>query len=331
MNVTRLSPRHFPTSAEDWLARLLSPDCSASDHAAFEDWLAQSPENALAYAEVERAHQLAGLLASDPLVGTARHRPAARPPLAPRRRRWRPALAWAAALVLALAGGLWLLPGSQQAQYLQYATGIGEQRRVTLPDGSGLVLDTGTAVQVVYGDSQRHVELLDGRLQADVAHDASRPFVVTSRNGSTRALGTVFQVEQQDGRTRVTLLEGRVVVKTPGDWSGRGLELRPLQQVSYDAEGTPSVASDIDPAAAEGWTQGRLIFKDERLASLVAEFNRYSQDKLVLSQPELEDIRVSGAFDANDQAGLLAALRRGWDLEAHPAGRNRIELSAPAR
>ena len=329
MNVsTPSSLQDLPGSAEDWLARLLSPDCSANEHRAFEDWLAASPRNALDYVEVERIHRLAGALKSDPALRNPGHRPAPHAPAGHRRRAWRPTLAWAATLLLALGGGLWLFIGLRQAASIQYATKIGEQRRVDLPDGSGLFLDANTQVLVAYGHSQRHVELLSGRLQANVAHDANRPFVVTSGVGTVRALGTVFQVERQNGSTVVSLLKGRVVVDTRGDQSSHALELRPLQQLTYNPAGEFGAPASIDLSAAESWLYGRLTFKEERLADLVAEFNRYSQDQLILSETVLGDIRISGVFNAYDQAGLLATLRQGWGLHAKQVAKNQIELYA---
>lgn len=328
MNTATPSHQDFPDSAEGWLARLLSPDCNASDHAAFEDWLAMSSRNALDYAEIERIHQLAGALRTDSTLHGAEPSPTTRVPTSRRKRTWHRPVAWAAALMLAVGGGLWLLADFQTAPATPYATEIGKQRRVDLPDGSALVLDTNTLVQVAYERSQRRVVLLRGRLQASVAHDVDRPFVVTSGAGSVRALGTVFQVERRDAGTVVTLLEGRVIVNTEGYQSRHAIELHPLQQLVYDAEGEPGSTTSIDRNAAESWTRGRLVFKEERLADLIAEFNRYSHDQLVLSQAELGEIRVSGVFNAGDQSGLLATLRQGWGVQAKPVEGNRIELSA---
>lgn len=322
------SPRDFPDSAEDWLARLLSPECGANDHAAFEDWLAASPRNALDYVEIERIHQMVGTLEQDQTARSTGQPPTASTPAVRRRRAWRPALAWAASLLVALGGGLWLTIGLRQATPMQYATEIGEQRRMELPDGTGLFLDTHTQVRVAYGRSQRHVELLSGRVQANVVSDASRPFVVTSGVGTVRALGTVFQVQRQNGNTVVSLLQGRVVVDTRDDQSSHVLELRPLQQLTYDANGRFGPRTHIDRGAEESWIHGQLTFKEERLADLIAEFNRYSQDQLILSETALGDIRISGVFNASDQVGLLAALRDGWGLQAKRNARNQIELSA---
>ncbi|MGS1076947.1 FecR family protein [Pseudoxanthomonas beigongshangi] len=328
MNTATPPLQGFPDSAEGWLARLLSPECNASDHAAFEGWLAMSSQNALDYAEVERIHQLAGALRADPTLHGAEPRPTARMQTTRRKRTWLRPLAWAAILMLAVSGGFWMLADVRDAKPTRYATEIGKQRHVELPDGSALVLDTNTLVQVAYEHSRRHVVLLRGRMQASVAHDGNRPFVVTSGVGSVRALGTVFQVERQDGNTVVALLEGRVIVDTNGNQPSHAIELHPLQQLAYDADGALGSPRSVDRSVAESWTRGRLVFKEERLADLIAVFNRYSHEQLILSGSELGEIRVSGVFNAGDQSGLLATLRQGWGLQAKPVAGDRIELSS---
>lgn len=328
MNVSNLPPsREPPDSAESWLARLLSPDCDSSDFAAFEDWVAASPRNAVAYAEAERMHALAR--ASQPqsqpqsqpnpasaAVDLSQVRIAPRRRPAPRSRL--PLFAAAAVLVLALASGwgAWLAWGPSPP--LQYVTSVGERRNVALPDGSTLVLDTDTSLMVSYRRSLRRIELSRGRIQADVAPDRERPFVVASGVGTVRAVGTVFQVEHRDGGTQVRLLEGRVVVAT--QTAERALELRPLQQIGYGGDGKLGGAQSIDRGAAEAWTRGRLVFREKPLAELIVEVNRYSRDRLVLAKPELGEIRISGSFAADDRQALISALQRGWGLRAERTG-----------
>lgn len=328
MNTTPPPVQDFPCSAEDWLARLLSSECSATDHAAFEDWLAVSPQNVLDYAEVERIHQLTGMLKAVPALREMTPGPANQMPFTRRKRTLHRSFAWAAVLVLAVCGGLWLLTDSRTIPPSSvYATEVGKQRHLDLPDGSTLLLDTNTRIQVSYEPTKRHITLLRGRIQANVAHDGSRPFVVTSGIGGIRALGTVFQVKQLNDGTSVALLEGRVIVSTEAGPHRDAIELRPMQELTYDAEGKLESPRTIETDDAESWTQGRLVFKEERLADLIAEFNRYSNDQLVLSQSELGEIKVSGAFNASDQPALLSALREGWGLQAQSIGNNRIELS----
>ncbi|ROU06271.1 FecR family protein [Lysobacter enzymogenes] len=327
MNITTLPPsRDYPDSAEGWLARLLSPDCDSGDFAAFEDWVALSPAHAVAYAEAERLHAMAREARAERAPAALPAAPSARIGAASMRprRRAAPALAWAAAVVVALASALGGWMALRPAPPLRYATAVGERLTLDLADGSTLTLDTGTALEVALQRSQRQIRLLHGRMQANVAHDRDRPFIVASGDGSVRAVGTVFQVENRDGRTEVRLLEGRVVVATRQ--APRALELAPLQRIGYGADGRLGAAETIDRAEAEGWTRGRLVFKERRLGDLLAEVNRYSRDRLILAEPELGEVRISGAFAADDRPALIAALQRGWGLRAKRTGADETTL-----
>lgn len=337
MNTTPL-PMDRPRDAGEWLARLLSPDCSATDHAAFEDWLAASPDNAVAYVEVEQLHAVAGGLQRDDerIEAASRAMPISPSPAAirptPRRRPRRgPAFAVAASVIAALGLAAWIVPWGEPVETMAYATAVGEQRTVSLPEGSTLVLDTDTRVHVSYDRALRRIHLQQGRLQAAVATDPDRPFEVVSGRGTTRALGTIFQVEQSRGATVVRLIEGRVLVDTRAGGTGGAIEIRPSQLVAYDADGELSTPQGLDQAAAAAWLHGKLVFKDRALGDLLAEFNRYSVDKIAIGDPALAEIRISGVFDARDQAALIESLRQGWNIHARRTSEHETSLHAGPR
>lgn len=331
-NELDMHPHTFPDTAEAWLARLLSPECDAGDHAAFERWLAESPDNALAYADVEALHAMVAIattgdepvsIATPAAVAHASGRRSA----ARRHRHRRPAFAWAATLVVAFGAAAWGWMAFKPVEPATYATAIGERRTVELADGSTLALDADTSVRVSYDDERRQIELHGGRLQADVAHDPQRPFEVRAGSGVVRALGTTFQVTRLGDATEVVLLEGRVLVDTRDAGAGSSIELQAGQRTRYgtDRQFSHIEAADLD--TAEGWLSGRLVFKDRRLADLLVEVNRYSHDSILLADPALGEIRVNGAFDAHDQGSLVDALAKGWGLHATRGDTNVITLS----
>lgn len=315
----------LPRNAEEWVARLLSPDCTSHDHGAFEDWLAASPGNPVAYAHAEQLHAMAHVAAQD-IEPLPRRSIAAATSTQNMRRRRLPSIALAATLLAAIGLAAWIRPWQDATDASMYTTAIGEQHSVTLPDGTSLVLDTDTRVTVSYQATRRRVELEQGRLHADVAHDPSRPFEVVSGLGVTRALGTVFQVEEIQGTTFIRLIDGRVAIDTSRDDASDTLELQALQSVSYAADGTLSRPIGLDPETAKGWLRGKLVFKDRALPDLLSEFNRYSTDKITVADNSLGDIRISGVFDAKDQAGLIASLQKGWGIRAKRTSENEILL-----
>src|SRR5262249_33751548 len=93
-----------------------------------------------------------------------------------------------------------------------YTTGIGEQHRITLADGSIVELNAQSKIRVRYKDRRRDVELLDGQALFQVAHDTTRPFIVHTDSTNIRAVGTQFDVYRKSTGTVVTVLEGTVAV-----------------------------------------------------------------------------------------------------------------------
>lgn len=312
--------------AEAWVALLMSPECSAQERAAFEDWLALSPGNINAYLEAERIHALAASLGSDDLLRAAAQAARRKPAVAPVRRHGQRWLAAAAAvLVMAVAGHyVWQRPPAASVQ--QFATAMGEQRQVALSDGTVMHLDTGSAVSTRYDRQQRQVELLKGRAQFVVGEDPRRPFLVKAGPSTVRDIGTTFQVSRIGEQVNVGLLDGRVEVSTDVGGPRAHSALAPGEQVSVDAGGNIGPTQPLDLAAARAWPQGDLIFNQRRLDELVAEMNRYSQVQVKLADPALGALTVSGVFHAGDQEALVAALERGWSLHAQRNGKHEIVL-----
>lgn len=299
--------------ARRWYARLFSPDCAEDEREAFRRWQAADPGHAAAYARVERLMGRVDELRDDWAI-----RLAARDALreGPRRPPWKRVAAAALAASLALVVGMVALRTFRSADVpvQRYATAVGEQRNVTLADGTVLVLDTGTQVEVGYSARTRRVTLAAGRAQFDVAHDAGRPFVVQALGGTVTALGTRFQTDIRDGTVVVALLEGSVAVES--STGGRHSQLAPGEQLVYNASGTRWDKAPASLEAANGWTEGKLVFDDAPLPELVAEVNRYASTRLRIGDPALESLHISGTFSAGDQASLLLALEGIWSIKA---------------
>jgi transmembrane sensor len=267
---------------------------------------------------------------------------------APGKPRMRTALPWAmaASVVIAiLVGTALVLRPTPQAPPVAFATHVGEQRRVALEDGSSVMLNTASEISVKYTAAQRTLTLVKGQATFEVAKDASRPFVVRVGQGTVTALGTVFDVYRQDDRVTVTLLEGSVAVLPKADDSGEAgaasanasgagaapgavtpIVLTAGQQVSY-AESDPlpmRVQADVERALA--WRRKKMDFRDTLLPEAIAEANRYSNVKIELRAPGLENARMSGVFDT-DGKGFIEGVQAYFGLQAEPVGSDRIVLT----
>ena len=250
---------------------------------------------------------------------------------------WRPGVL-ASVVVACLALGLVTLKVYWDPNY---ATGTGQQRTVHLADGSTIELNSRSRVRVLFSERERDVELLEGQALFRVAKDAARPFLVESAGTRVRAVGTQFDVYRKASGTQVTVVEGRVAVFASGPPRERGVgeisvsaAARSAKEQRLAARGTdgssPDEASAVlvstgeqvtvinhevpkprraDLRAATAWTQRKLVFEETSLAEVVQEFNRYNTRKLVVSDPALMDLRVTGVFSSVDPASLLRFLR----------------------
>ncbi|WP_177229258.1 FecR family protein [Dyella sp. OK004] len=315
--------------AAHWLARLLDSDVSAEEQAAFEHWRAASPENDSAYREMERLWAQSSETIKHPAILAAADRAMRSDRQRARFRGSWPlkiALAAAAVLVVGVFASRWAVVPSDPLG-THYASMAGQQRTLHFKDGSSVVLDTDSEVVERYSAGTRRVDLLHGRAQFQVKGDHAWPFVVHTQGGTVTAVGTLFQVRMQDKVAAVTLLEGRLeVVAPPRNGASQTRSLTAGQQVKYDRSGQMSAVHDADRPLAEGWTTGRLVVHDWRLSELVAEMNRYSAMQLIVADPSLEDIHISGNFSAGDQTSLIQMLQQGWPIAVHQVSDRKVEL-----
>src|SRR5262249_42283613 len=133
-------------------------------------------------------------------------------------------------------------------------TDIGEQRQLTLEDGSRIFLNTATRVLVRYDKQARRIELKRGEAQFDVARNPQWPFIVRAGDREIRALGPPFVVRYNEHGTAVTLVEGKVSVTpiasslrhtpdlpTTATSSTRAIALTAGQRVTIARAGTPQL------------------------------------------------------------------------------------------
>jgi transmembrane sensor len=257
----------------------------------------------------------------------------------PSRGRW----GLAAAIAASLLGGLvWIGPPATttsdpatiaSADVRRFATGVGQRRDLVLGDGSKVTLNTASLLEVRYSPERRDIRLLEGQAMFHVAKNPARPFVVSASNNQVTAFGTAFDVRiRQNGQVQVLLVEGRVRVEPV---RRQGLErlipalgrtdLVPGQRLVADASGAVALASvDVDRETA--WNRGVLIFRNDSVGDAVREVNRYSAVKIVVDDPGLAGLKVSGVFPTASRDDFIAALEALYPLAARPEQGGTIRL-----
>lgn len=304
-------------AAQRWFARLLAPDCTVAERAEFESWRGADPAHAAAYSHLEDLWRRSNALRDDAGI-TAALQEARRPAPVQERYRWGVALSLAASLLLVVGLVFRDRIFIEDTPAVRYATAVGEQRNLMLDDGSVVVLDTASVLQVRYDKRERSLTLQEGRASFDVRQDPVRPFVVRMASGTVTAVGTQFQVQVENSVGTVTLLEGKVRVEAADSKNVSSVTLTPGQRIVIGRGelGQRQQIPDAELARALGWTKGNLVIQDMPLQSVVTEMNRYSTTKLRLDGAGLGDIPISGLFKAGDQQSFAMSLEYGWSLRA---------------
>lgn len=312
--------KEIEREASEWLTRLDADDASAEDRAAFEAWLRSHPLHARTYAQVLdtwqefRATPLTGVAieCGSEAQGRARYAPQG----------WRQWAMAVSGLIVAVLLGFQL---HSLAAKTTFQTALGERVTISLPDGSKLQLNSDSRVRVDYSLRSRVIFLERGEAFFEVAHDAGRPFWVTTDRRWVRAVGTAFNVYLNPKGLQVTVREGTVKVG-----SGEGMLRARLSEdllketaavlnagEQADLQGnvtrTRKLSAD-ELARTTAWQSGWLYVAKNNLCEVIAEMNRYTPHRLILQDTQLCSLAVGGAFQANPQGAeaLLDLLEKNF-------------------
>ena len=322
-----------------------------ADEAAFRRWLRADVRRGAALAEIERTWQQAGAardLATAP--GGVFETPVGAEVRAPRS--WRLVALAAAAVAVGIAG--WQatktfspLPSEPRDVGEVFAettaTERGGLRRMELPDGSLVMLNADSAVDVQFTSTARRVRLRRGEAHFTVAKNPHRPFVVEANGLAVKAVGTAFNVRLGADAVEVLVTEGRVRVED----AARGLSLltpagataaREIAVVMNSGDkAVIAIKAEAAPAAAAmamlstreiqvtlAWQKRSLEYADAPLSAIVADFNRYNQHRLVIADAALARRRFGGTFPAGDYRSLVQVLEETFDVVADRRERETI-------
>lgn len=325
--------------ATEWVVRLTLSEPTPEELREFVAWLKRSPLHVEQFlsaeslwedlADVDRGRRidlraLAERTAHSNVLELSAREPAEPVAVAAEasrgKRQW---LVLAASVVIAVVVGvLW----QSMHPSTEYRTDLGEQRTIKLPDGSTITLNTRSRVRVEFTDSARNVQLREGEALFKVAKDPQRPFRVSSERALVQAVGTEFVVRTEATRTAVTVIEGKVAVVRAEDAPKMRVAVAPTMEpaavqlgvgAQADVEERSITTRQLtDPTVAVAWQSRRLVFQGESLASVVAEFNRYNQLQLVVTDPTLGAERISGVFDVDQPHSLVRVLERSHLIRA---------------
>lgn len=316
-------------AASEWVARA-DAGLSAADEAELQRWLAADEAHRAAW---ERMSAAWGILDQPRCHGTAGAAERELTIRARRRTRRRLAGAGTAVMLVALVG-FWFQsadapsPGAQAAPVVAAASARAaatdsSTRTRTLEDGTVVELKADAEIAVSFTADLRRVQLLRGEAHFEVARNPRRPFLVEASGVEVRAVGTAFAVRLDPAEVEVLVTEGRVTVARPegaentADTLARagGVPVVPAGsrvlvrlRAGVDAPQVASVGRDeIERKLA--WRRVWLDFSNTRVADAVMRLNHRNQTQLVIDDPRVAELRVSGLVAANDVDAFVRQLQ----------------------
>lgn len=306
-------------AASVWFVRLTSETVTDSERDQWLAWRQADPAHEYAWQQIEKVTQKFTTPGVSAELGMA----ALDRPACPTRRR-----AVQQVVSLIAVGGIgWAVyePLIGQHWKADFETAVGEQRRVTLQDGSLLTLNTRSAVDVIFTEQQRQILVHKGEVLIETAQEnrrAYRSFVVRTPQGKIEALGTSFSVRLNKQVSQVSLYDGALKIQTS----------TAAEQHLFAGHATQFTASHIAPTVSISntspfWSEGFFVADDMPLIEFIAELARYRRGHLSVDK-NLAHLRISGTFSIADTDRTLETIAMTLPVKIETFTRYWINLRA---
>ncbi|MBX8502312.1 FecR domain-containing protein [Pseudomonas lijiangensis] len=296
LNKSDISPA-VARQAVSWMIEMQEGGLDSRRQHAWQQWLNGNSEHQRAWAHIQRVNQrLSGL--SSPLAHAALNAPSS----SGRRQ--------ALKLLLLLGAGSaagWGLRDQIALQPLlaDLRSGVGEQRKETLSDGTQVQLNTASALDVRFDAGQRFIKLLQGEILMTAVAD-SRPLNLLTAQGTVHAstAASRFNLRQLDGRTQLAVLDGSLEI-SPDAHVGPSLRLQARQQVTFSRDAWDPVRPT--DASTGAWAEGMLVASHMKLTDFLAELGRYRRGRLNCDA-KVANLLISGSYPLADSERILDML-----------------------
>lgn len=279
-----------------WFTRLRDPFMSSDERQAFDAWYAASPSHVKAYQQVEQLWHSAALdIAIEQHVATAvpviKQKPVK-------------TQLWVSAFLLLVIVNVGLIySGWIERWRADYYTVAGQQQRVRLADGTTVLLNSNTTLNLDFTDDHRGVNIVNGQAYFEVTPDPARPFVVSTELAKIQVVGTRFAV-RTGNEVSVDVESGIVACAID---KGQTEQLTKGQHVTIDRRGITS-PKPFDSERTFAWLKGRLIFRDQPLSVVIQELQRYHSGKIFIADKHLANIRITGNYKISDTQAVINTL-----------------------
>lgn len=239
----------------------------------------------------------------------------------------------AASLAAVMVGSSATFSVMSHAREKTITTGVGEQKTLTLEDGSIVFVNVDTMLRYHFTSDWRAITLMRGDALFTVAKDKARPFIVTVGALEARAVGTEFSVSLRTGHTHIAVRQGLVTISD----TGKGPAARP-QMVKAGWAWTAGPArigrsAKAEPIALQRigeWRTRVVTYEDVSLGEVIDDLHRYFPGRIILTDAGLKQQRVTLRLPLQQQAETIETLAKLLSLspDVQPDGSVRLSRAA---
>ncbi len=202
----------------------------------------------------------------------------------------------------------------QPASLLVFQTSNTESnKQIALADGSVVYLNKGSKLfyPAKFDDESREVKL-EGEAFFEVAHDKTKPFIITTNHNEVEVLGTSFNIETRADQTEVVVATGLVKVQSLFNEEQSSILSKNQSALTTANKLTTSSENNNNYMA---WKTGAFSFKEQPIKKVVQELNTYYNNQLKLSNPNTS-CNLTASFAKDDLQNVLEVIQLSCDLKA---------------
>lgn len=183
---------------------------------------------------------------------------------------------------------------------------LGSRVSFNLPDGSTGMLNSGSKLSYSLPFINNRQISLEGEAWFEVNQDEDHPFEINAGNSTVKVLGTTFNMSAypDENYVEVVLQTGKVEFM---DGNGAGkVTMVPSERLVFQ-NGTIS-KSVTDPAKYNAWTEGKLIFRGDKMGEVARRIERWYNVKFDIADKELEKYSFRATFEDDNLEEVLRLL-----------------------
>jgi len=190
-----------------------------------------------------------------------------------------------------------------------------QNKKVLLPDGSVAFLKYNSTLNYPkqFIDNNRIVKV-DGEVYFDVRANSSQPFTIIAKNAQIEVLGTSFNVNTNlpDNVVEVLVESGKVKLFRQSDQEHYMIIESGHKGIVNDNTLKKEKNTDLNYLA---WKTGKLVFRGEKMKSVLKTLNKTYNVQIQLDDPEIKDYKITTHFNKEPIDTVLNVIATTFNLK----------------